>query len=148
MNVIITWRFSLIHSLTYSFSSKRWNISKHKHWKYIATAGPLKNHQRIYKRSMYRSQNITNEKDNKHLEQVKGDKSLRRPNLSKMLVSPVRSINTLLILLDTKPGGTDLEEGYGEVRPWRPPFQASSQGSHFKQKSQFTRPSFEKKWKF
>ena len=43
--------------------------------------------------------------------------------------------------------GTDLEKGYGDVRPWRPPFSrlsCSSQGSHFKQKSQFTRPLFEK----
>ena len=39
-------------------------------------------------------------------------------------------------------GDTDLERVYGHVRPWRPPFSrlsCSSQGSHFKQKSQFTR---------
>ena len=44
-------------------------------------------------------------------------------------------------------GGTDLERGYGDVRPWRPfsRLSCSSQGSHFKQKSQFTSPPFEKK---
>ena len=39
------------------------------------------------------------------------------------------------------PGGTDLERRYGDVRPWSPPFlhlSCSSQGSHFKQKCQFT----------
>ena len=43
-------------------------------------------------------------------------------------------------------GGTDLERGYGDVRPWRAPFHASLvvRKSHFKQKSQFTRPPFEK----
>ena len=42
-------------------------------------------------------------------------------------------------------GGTDLERGYGNVRPWRPPFHASPvvHKSHFKQKSQFTRPPFQ-----
>ena len=45
------------------------------------------------------------------------------------------------------PGGTDLERGSGDVQPWRPPFSGlscSSQGSHFKQKSQFTRPLLRK----
>ena len=43
-------------------------------------------------------------------------------------------------------GGTDLERGYGDVRPWRPPFQASpaARKGPISRKSQFTRPPFEK----
>ena len=43
-------------------------------------------------------------------------------------------------------GGTDLERGYGDVRPWRPPFNASPAvhkgGSHFSLPS-FTRVPFQ-----
>ena len=48
-------------------------------------------------------------------------------------------------------GGTDLERGYGDVQPWRPPFHASPaahKGPISKQKSQFTRSTFEKIGKF
>ena len=34
-------------------------------------------------------------------------------------------VSTSITLLALGPGGTDLERGYGDVRPWRPPFHAS-----------------------
>ena len=36
-----------------------------------------------------------------------------------------KSINLLKIIVCFYPGGTDLERGYGDVWPWRPPFHAS-----------------------
>ena len=48
-------------------------------------------------------------------------------------------------------GGTDLERGYGDVRPWRPPFHASPvvhKGPISSKGSQFTRPPFETFLKF
>ena len=42
-------------------------------------------------------------------------------------------------------GGTDLERGYGDVRPWRPPFHASPAARKGPiSKSQFTRPLLRK----
>ena len=49
------------------------------------------------------------------------------------------------------PGGEALTRGMGMCGPEDPLFSrlsCRSQGSHFKQKSQFTRPTFEKIWKF
>ena len=47
-------------------------------------------------------------------------------------------------------GGTDLEEGYGDVRPWRPPFHASpaARKGPISSKRVSSRPPFEKIWKF
>ena len=51
--------------------------------------------------------------------------------------------------LKNHPGGhTDLERGYGDVRPWRPPCHTSPviHKGPISSNSQFTSPPFEKKW--
>ena len=48
-------------------------------------------------------------------------------------------------------GGTDLERGYGDVRPWRPPFHASPaarKGPISEAKESVHKTPFEKIWKF
>ena len=61
------------------------------------------------------------------------------------------SIEKVVEFLQVHPGGTDLERGYGDVRPWRPLFHASPlvrKRPISSKKSQSTRPPFEKIWKF